>query len=95
MTQAVVHTRAIDGLNAPSVRVRVNAVTDKPGLKLIGMSRADAAQTCERVLAALAHNGLGLPAGMRVTVTLEPIELPHESGRFDLPMALGILRAQG
>jgi magnesium chelatase family protein len=95
MTLAVVHTRAIDGLNAPSVRVQVNVAEDKPGFKLIGMGRADAAETCERVLAALAYNGLSVPTDLRVTITLEPIELPKEARRFDLPIALGILAAKG
>jgi predicted ATPase with chaperone activity len=48
----------------------------------------------ERVRAALAHCGYELPAG-RITVNLAPADLPKEGGRFDLPIALGILFASG
>jgi magnesium chelatase family protein len=49
----------------------------------------------ERVRAALQTSGLEFPHNKRVTVSLAPADLPKESGRFDLPIALGILATAG
>ena len=45
--------------------------------------------------AALLNSGLDFPFNKRITVNLAPADLPKESGRFDLPIALGILAAGG
>ena len=95
MTLAVVRTRAIDGLDAPAVQVEVHLANGLPSFTLVGLADTEVKEARERVRAALAHSGLGFPNNKRITVNLAPAELPKESGRFDLPIALGILAAAG
>jgi magnesium chelatase family protein len=95
MTLAVVRTRAIDSLEAPAVRVEVHLANGLPSFTLVGLADTEVKEARERVRAALAHSGLGFPANKRITVNLAPADLPKESGRFDLPIALGILAAAG
>ena len=95
MTLAVVRTRAIDGLDAPAVQVEVHLANGLPSFTLVGLADTEVKEARERVRAALAHSGLGFPNNKRITVNLAPADLPKESGRFDLPIALGILAAAG
>ncbi len=95
MSLAVVRTRSIDGLDAPSVQVEVHLANGLPSFTLVGLADTEVKEARERVRAALAHSGLGFPNNKRITVNLAPADLPKESGRFDLPIALGILAAAG
>ncbi len=92
---AVVRSRALDGLDAPAVQVEVHLANGLPSFTLVGLADTEVKEARERVRAALAHSGLGFPNNKRVTVNLAPADLPKESGRFDLPIALGILAAAG
>jgi magnesium chelatase family protein len=95
MSLAVVHSRSLVGLDAPEVRVEVHLANGLPSCTLVGLADTEVKEARERVRAALAHSGLGFPYNKRITVSLAPADLPKESGRFDLPIALGILAAAG
>ena len=95
MSLAVVHSRALDGLNAPEVTVEVHLAPGLPSFTLVGLVDTEVKESRERVRAALDNAGLGFPANRRITVNLAPADLPKESGRFDLPIAIGILAASG
>lgn len=95
MTLAVVMSRALDGLAAPPVQVEVHLANGLPSFTLVGLADTEVKEARERVRAALAHSGLAFPHNKRITVNLAPADLPKESGRFDLPIALGILAADG
>lgn len=95
MSLAVVHSRALDGLRAPEVTVEVHLANGLPSFTLVGLADTEVKESRERVRAALQTSGLDFPANKRITVNLAPAELPKESGRFDLPIALGILAASG
>jgi magnesium chelatase family protein len=91
---AEVLSRAQRGLAAPLVRVEVHLGNGLPTFMVVGLPAPVVKESRERVRAALAHCGFELPAG-RITVNLAPADLPKEGGRFDLPIALGILLASG
>jgi magnesium chelatase family protein len=91
---AEVLTRTQAGLSAPQVRVEVHLGNGLPTFSIVGLPAPVVKESRERVRAALAHCGYELPAG-RITVNLAPADLPKEGGRFDLPIALGILFASG
>jgi magnesium chelatase family protein len=93
MSLAVVRSRALDGMNAPPVLVEVHLAHGLPSFTLVGLADTEVKEARERVRAALAQSGLGFPSNKRITVNLAPADLPKESGRFDLPIALGILAA--
>jgi magnesium chelatase family protein len=91
---AQVLSRAYFGLGAPLVRVEVHLGSGLPSFTIVGLAAPVVRESKERVRAALAHCGYEFPAG-RITVNLAPADLPKEGGRFDLPIALGILVASG
>ncbi len=95
MSLAVVHSRALQGLEAAEVTVEVHLANGLPSFTLVGLADTEVKEARERVRAALQHSGLEFPHNKRITVNLAPADLPKESGRFDLPIALGILAAAG
>ncbi len=95
MSLAVIHSRALHALDAPEVTVEVHLVNGLPGFTLVGLADVEVKEARERVRAALQNSGLDFPANKRITVNLAPADLPKESGRFDLPIAVGILAASG
>ncbi len=95
MSLAVVMSRALDGLEAAEVRVEVHLANGLPSFTLVGLADTEVKEARERVRAALAQSGFAFPHNKRITVNLAPADLPKDSGRFDLPIALGILAAQG
>jgi len=94
MAVAVVRSRALSGVNAPLVTVEVHLAGGLPGVHIVGLPEAEVREARDRVRAALQNAQFEFPA-RKVTVNLAPADLPKESGRFDLPIALGILAATG
>lgn len=95
MGLAVVHTRTLEGWQAEPVQVEVHLANGLPSMTLVGLADTEVREARERVRSALAHSGWDYPANQRITVSLAPADLPKASSRFDLPIALGILAAQG
>ncbi|MCX7659157.1 MAG: YifB family Mg chelatase-like AAA ATPase [Caldimonas manganoxidans] len=95
MSLAVIHSRALAALQAPPVTVEVHLANGLPSFTLVGLADTEVKEARERVRAALINSGLDFPHNKRITVNLAPADLPKETGRFDLPIALGILAAQG
>lgn len=94
MALAVLHSRALAGMDAPPVTVEVHLANGLPGFQIVGLPEAEVRESRDRVRAALMTSRFEFPA-RRITVNLAPADLPKESGRFDLPIALGILAASG
>ena len=94
MSLALIQTRALDGLHAPPVTVEVHVANGLPAFSLVGLADAEVREARDRVRAALLSSGFEFPA-RRITVNLAPADLPKDSGRFDLPIALGLLAASG
>jgi magnesium chelatase family protein len=84
--------RAQVGLHAPLVHVEVSLGSGLPAFCIVGLPATVVKESKERVRAALLHSNFEFPAG-RITVNLAPADVPKEGGRFDLPIALGILIA--
>ena len=95
MSLSVIHTRALVGLHAPEVIVEVHLANGLPSFTVVGLADVEVKEARERVRAALSQSGFAFPHNKRVIVSLAPADLPKESGRFDLPIALGVLAAQG
>jgi magnesium chelatase family protein len=94
MALAVVHSRALCGMHAPPVTVEVHLANGLPSFTIVGLPEAEVREARDRVRAALQNARFEFPA-RHVTVNLAPADLPKESGRFDLPIAVGILAATG
>ena len=94
MSLAVLHSRALAGMDAPEVTVEVHLSGGLPSFTIVGLPETEVKESRDRVRAALVNARFEFPA-RRLTVNLAPADLPKESGRFDLPIALGILVASG
>ncbi len=94
MTVATVASRALAGIDAPEVTVEVHLGPGLPAFHIVGLPDTEVREARDRVRAALNHARFEFPA-RRITVNLAPAELPKDSSRFDLPIALGILAASG
>jgi magnesium chelatase family protein len=89
MSLAVLHSRAL------AVTVEVHLVNGLPSFTLVGLADVEVKEARERVRSAIQNSGLEFPHNKRITVNLAPADLPKDSGRFDLPIAIGILAASG
>ncbi len=94
MALATVACRAQIGLHAPLVQVEVSIGAGLPAFSIVGLPATVVKESKERVRAALTNSNFDFPSG-HITVNLAPADLPKEGGRFDLPIALGILLASG
>lgn len=94
MSFALVNSRALCGMNAPLVEVEVHLANGLPQFNIVGLPDTEVKESRDRVRAAIIQSGFDFPAS-KITVNLAPADLPKESGRFDLPIALGILAASG
>ena len=94
MSLAVLYSRALSGMEAALVTVEVHLANGLPSFTIVGLPETEVKESKDRVRAALQNCQFDFPA-RRITVNLAPADLPKESGRFDLPIALGILAATG
>ena len=92
MSLAVVYSRAIVGIEAPLVRIEVHLTNGFPAFHMVGLPEAAVRESKHRVQSAILNCQFEFPV-KRITVNLAPADLPKEGGRFDLPIALGILAA--
>ncbi len=91
---STVFSRAPLGLHAPLVRVEVHLGSGLPAFAMVGLPETVVRESKERVRSALLNTGFEFPTA-RITVNLSPADLPKGGGRFDLPIAVGILAACG
>lgn len=91
---AVLQSRALSGMQAPLVTVEAHLANGLPSFTIVGLPETEVKESRDRVRAAIQNSGFDFPA-KRITVNLAPADLHKESGRFDLPIALGILAASG
>lgn len=94
MSLAVLYSRALSGMEAELVTVEVHLANGLPSFTIVGLPETEVKESKDRVRAALQNCQFDFPA-RRITVNLAPADLPKESGRYDLPIALGILAATG
>jgi magnesium chelatase family protein len=94
MSLAILYSRAQLGMDAPLVTVEVHLSNGLPGLSIVGLPETAVKESKDRVRGALLNSRFEFPL-RRITINLAPADLPKEGGRFDLPIALGILAASG
>lgn len=94
MSLARIFSRSQDGVSAPLVTCEVHLSGGLPGTTIVGLPETAVKEARDRVRAAILNARFDYPQG-RVTVNLAPADLPKHGGRFDLPIALGIIAASG
>jgi magnesium chelatase family protein len=85
---------SVVGLTAHPVQVEVDIADGLPAFTIVGLPDATVQEARERVRSAVRNAGFRFPA-RRVTVNLAPADLRKEGAFFDLPVAVGILKATG
>jgi len=91
---ATLISRAQFGMDAPEVIVDVHVGPGLPAMAIVGLPETAVKESRDRVRSAIITAQLSFPAG-RITVNLAPADLPKDGGRFDLPIAIGLLIASG
>ncbi|MFZ1723486.1 MAG: magnesium chelatase domain-containing protein, partial [Dokdonella sp.] len=94
MSLAVVYSRAQEGVSAPLVTCEVHLSGGLPSTSIVGLPETAVREARDRVRAAILNCQLEYPQ-RKITVGLAPADLPKDGGRFDLPIAVGILAANG
>jgi magnesium chelatase family protein len=92
MSLAVVYSRTNNGLDAPLVSVEVHLANGLPSFSMVGLPETAVKESRDRVRAALTNAGYNFPV-RRITANLAPADIPKDGGRFDLPIAIGVLAA--
>ncbi|MDH5393780.1 MAG: YifB family Mg chelatase-like AAA ATPase [Gammaproteobacteria bacterium] len=92
MSLAKIYTCALSGINTHSVTVEVHLSNGLPSLSIVGLPEAAVRESKDRVRAAIINSNFEFPQ-RRITINLAPADLPKDGGRYDLPIALGILAA--
>ena len=92
MSLAVVSSRAQVGTHAPEVTVEVHLSRGLPAFSIVGLPETAVKESKDRVRGAILNSNFEFPS-MRISVNLAPADLPKVGGRFDLPIALGVLAA--
>ena len=91
---AMIRTRTVVGVSAIAVMVEVHLANGLPSFSTVGLPETAVKESKDRVRGAIINSGFEFPA-KRITVNLAPADLPKAGGRFDLPIAIGILIASG
>ncbi|MFQ3247379.1 MAG: magnesium chelatase family protein, partial [Arenicella sp.] len=91
---AMIRTRTVVGISAVPVMVEVHLANGLPSFSTVGLPETAVKESKDRVRGAIINSGFDFPA-KRITVNLAPADLPKTGGRFDLPIAIGILIASG
>src|SRR3990167_2422865 len=94
MSLAIIYSRAVAGIYAPLVTVEVHLSNGLPGFNIVGLPETAVKESRDRVRSTIMNTHFEFPI-RKITVNLAPADLPKEGGRFDLPIALGILVASG
>lgn len=89
---AKLYSRALKGMDAHEVVVEVHVANGLPSFSIVGLPDIEVKESRDRVRSAIQMSGFDFPA-RRITVNLAPADLPKDSGRYDLAIALGILLA--
>jgi len=92
MDVAIIHSRALYGINSPLVAVEVHLSRGLPGLSIVGMPETAVKESKDRVRSAILNTHFEYPL-RRITINLAPADLPKEGSYYDLPISLGILSA--
>ena len=94
MPLAILNSRALTGVFATAVSVEIHLSGGLPRMNIVGLPDTEVKESRDRVRAALLNGRFNFPQS-RITINLAPANLPKEGGRYDLPIALGILAASG
>lgn len=89
-----VMSASVFGINAFPVEVEAHLENHLPGFNIVGLPDSAVRESRERVIAAIKNSALPFPL-KKITINLAPADIRKEGSAFDLPIALGVLKATG
>ena len=92
---SVVKSAAVYGIDAFPVEVETHMEGNIPSFQLVGLPDNAVRESRERVISAIKNSGFAFTYNRRITINLAPADLKKEGSAYDLPIAIGILSAQG
>lgn len=92
MSLSIIYSRGQIGLQSPLITVEAHLSNGMPTFSIVGLPETVVKESKHRVRSALLNMNFEMPVS-HITINLAPADLPKEGGRFDLPIALGILAA--
>jgi len=84
---------AVVGLDGEEVTIEVDVSAGFPLFIMVGLPDKAVDESRQRLPAAIKNSGFEYPGGRRIVVNLAPADLKKEGAAYDLPIALGILKA--
>lgn len=94
MGLSLIYSRGCVGVESPLITVEVHTSGGLPTMSMVGLPNSAVREAKDRVRAAILNSNFKWPAS-KITIALAPAELPKDGGGFDLPIAMGILAADG
>src|SRR2546427_8558547 len=91
---ATVLSGALVGIDGLLVEVEVDVALGLPQFTTVGLPEGAVKESKDRVRSAIKNSGYEFPS-RKITVNLAPADLKKEGSAYDLPIALGILAAEG
>ena len=91
---AKINSAALYGIDALRVEVEIDLASGLPQLATVGLPEGAVKESKDRIRAAVKNCGYTFPA-KRITINLAPADIKKEGSAYDLPMAVGILAAEG
>lgn len=91
---AKVNSAALYGIDALRVEVEIDLASGLPQLATVGLPEGAVKESKDRIRAAVRNCGYTFPT-KRITINLAPADIKKEGSAYDLPMAVGILVAEG
>ncbi len=86
---------ALVGIDGLLVEVEVDVAFGMPQFTTVGLPEGAVRESKDRVRSAIKNSGYEFPSARKITVNLAPADLKKEGSAYDLPIALGILAAEG
>lgn len=91
---ANVITGAIIGIEGYKITVEVDICATIPGFTIVGLPDMAVSEAKERIRSAIKNSGYDFPS-RKIVINLAPADIKKEGSGFDLPMAVGVLAANG
>jgi magnesium chelatase family protein len=86
---------AVIGLDGEAITIEVDVSRGYPSFVVVGLPDKAVDESRQRIPTAIRNAGFEYPFSKRIVVNLAPADLRKEGAAYDLPIALGILKASG
>jgi magnesium chelatase family protein len=91
---STIWTATLAGLSGEMIRVETDITRGLPACNLVGLPDVTIRESVERIRSAIINSAFEYPT-KRITINLAPAGTRKDGSHFDLPIAMGVMRATG